>query len=81
MTESLERQILREEAKRDRCWDPRERWRTLQDTMAWADSQQVLPRNSPQSCLSRQRQHESGVSQREHCGPQVAEKPGLYGAQ
>ena len=41
MTEPLSNQIRREDAKRDRCVDPRERWRTMQDTIAWADAQRL----------------------------------------
>ncbi len=37
-----------EEAKRQRCWDPLQRWKVLQETIAWVDSQQAVPRNSPQ---------------------------------
>ena len=44
----------REEQKRERCWEPRERWRVLQETIAWADSQQPIPRNSRQACLANQ---------------------------
>jgi hypothetical protein len=45
-----------EEQKRERCWDVRERWRLLQETIAWVDSQQEIPRNSPAGCLAMQRQ-------------------------
>lgn len=40
-----------EEQKRERHWNPRERWRVLQETIAWADSQQQPPRNSRETCL------------------------------
>ena len=40
-----------EEQKRDACWEPGERWRVLQATIAWVDSQQKVPRNSPTGCL------------------------------
>ena len=46
---------LIEERKRDACWDPVERWRVIQDTIAWVDSQQKVPRNSRRSCLAKQR--------------------------
>jgi len=45
----------REESKRDRCWDPAERWKVLQATIAWIDAQQTIPRNSPAGCLAAQR--------------------------
>jgi hypothetical protein len=43
-----------EEQKRERCWDPRQRWQVLQQTIDWVDSQQPVPRNSRQGCLARQ---------------------------
>jgi hypothetical protein len=46
--------VRREEEKRERCWDARERWRVLQQTIAWVDSQQPMPRNSRKACLSNQ---------------------------
>jgi hypothetical protein len=44
----------REEEKRERCWDPRARWRIIQESIRWVDSQQVVPRNSRQACLANQ---------------------------
>jgi hypothetical protein len=46
--------IQREEEKRLHCWDARERWRVLQQTITWVEAQQRVPRNSRQSCLARQ---------------------------
>jgi hypothetical protein len=43
-----------EQAKRDRCWDSAERWRVLQETITWVDSQQSVPRNSRAGCLAAQ---------------------------
>lgn len=34
-----------EEARRERNWDARERWRILQETIAWAESQATARRN------------------------------------
>ena len=51
----LSRLIQQEEAKRDRCVDPREQWKVLQATIAWVDSQQEVPRNSMAGCLAAQR--------------------------
>jgi hypothetical protein len=48
--------IAREEQKRDACWDPVERWKVLQQTIAWVDSQQAIPRNSPRGCLQHQQE-------------------------
>ena len=36
MNDDLKR---REEAKRDAHWNPVERWRLIQETIAWADAQ------------------------------------------
>ncbi len=47
----------REEEKRERNWDPVQRWQVLMETIAWADSQAAVPRNSRESCLQRQRKH------------------------
>jgi hypothetical protein len=44
----------REEAKRERCWDAVQRWKAFQETIAFVDSQQPVPRNSRASCLARQ---------------------------
>ena len=73
MMEPLPSQIRREEAKRDRCVDPRERWRTMQDMIAWADAQQKPPRNSIPSCLERQRRHAGGLGRQATDGTRVAE--------
>jgi hypothetical protein len=51
MTDS---QKKNEELKRERCWDSQKRWETLQETIAWVDSQQPVPRNSPQGALAKQ---------------------------
>jgi hypothetical protein len=47
--------IRREEAKRDRMWDPAERWRMIEEMIDWADSQKPVPRNSKEGCLAAQR--------------------------
>jgi hypothetical protein len=51
MTPDLKR---REEAKRERHWDPAVRWRVLQETITWAEAQLPVPRNSKQACLREQ---------------------------
>lgn len=40
-----------EEQKRERNWNPLMRWKVLQETIAWVDSQQPVPRNSRTACL------------------------------
>jgi hypothetical protein len=36
---------LREELKRERMWNPAERWRVIQDTITWAEAQATVGRN------------------------------------
>ncbi len=45
----------REEQKREANWDAAERWRVLQETIAWADSQAFIPRNLSARCLELQK--------------------------
>ena len=80
MTEPLSNQIRSEEAKRERCVDPRERWRALQETIVWADAQQKSPRNSIQSCLERQRHWVATLSRRESSEFRVAEDRSAFGS-
>ncbi|HEY4759634.1 MAG TPA: hypothetical protein VIH42_03550 [Thermoguttaceae bacterium] len=47
--------LRREEAKRNRMWDPIKRWQMIQDMITWADAQRPIPRNSRQGCLANQR--------------------------
>jgi len=44
-----------EERKRERHWDPLQRWLVLQDTITWAESQATVRRNTPARCLELQR--------------------------
>jgi len=48
MTDDLKRL---EEEKRERNWDTVEWWRIIQETIAWADAQQPIQRNTPEACL------------------------------
>ncbi|MBI3986668.1 MAG: hypothetical protein HY343_07105 [Lentisphaerae bacterium] len=43
-----------EEAKRDRCWNPRRRWKALIATLLWAEAQAESPRNTPANRLREQ---------------------------
>ncbi len=45
----------REEEKRDANWDSAQRWRVLQETITWAESQATVRRNTPERCLELQR--------------------------
>ena len=44
-----------EERKREAHWDPAERWRVIQEMIAWADSQATVGRNTRERCLELQR--------------------------
>jgi len=44
-----------EERKREASWDAAQRWRVLQETITWAESQATVRRNTPQKCLELQR--------------------------
>jgi hypothetical protein len=50
----------REEEKREACWDLAERWRVLQETIAWVDAQAPVSRNSREKCLELQAKHRQG---------------------
>jgi len=52
---NLDDLLRREEAKRNAHWNPAERWRVIQETIAWADAQAPVPRNSKARCLELQR--------------------------
>ena len=49
-----------EERKREANWNAAQRWRVLQDTITWAESQAVVRRNTPQKCLELQKARLSG---------------------
>ena len=55
MTDSLSELIQREQAKRDRNWDPSERWQAYLNTLAWAESQATVRRNTKEACLAHQK--------------------------
>ena len=44
-----------EERKRERCWDARDRWRVLQETITWAEAQETVQRGSPANRLVEER--------------------------
>lgn len=54
MTDPLSELIAAEEAKRERNWDPKRRWQVIQETIAWAEAQQTVRRNTPAACLAEQ---------------------------
>ena len=46
----------REESKREKAFDPVERWKAIQETITWAEAQQNPPRNSKEKCLDLEKQ-------------------------
>jgi hypothetical protein len=49
-------ELQRERQKREAHWDPAERWRVIQNMIAWADAQSTGGRNTKQRCLQLQRE-------------------------
>ena len=45
----------REETKRERAWDPAQRWQLVQGTITWAESQPGVSRNHPASRWAEER--------------------------
>lgn len=44
-----------EHERRERAWQPADRWQAIQETIRWAESQATAHRNTPQSCIERER--------------------------
>jgi hypothetical protein len=44
-----------EHERRERAWQPAARWQAIQETIRWAESQATARRNTPQSCIERER--------------------------
>jgi hypothetical protein len=51
MNDSLAALLAAEEAKRNAAWTPAERWRVIQETIAWADQQRTVRRNTKETAL------------------------------
>jgi hypothetical protein len=54
MIESFSELVGREQAKRERNWEAKQRWRVIQDTITWAESQPTVRRNTKEACLANQ---------------------------
>jgi hypothetical protein len=52
----FEQLVAREEHKRDNQWDPASRWRSIQETISWAEQQATVRRNTPEACRIAERQ-------------------------
>ena len=50
----------REEQKREVAWDPAVRWRAIQETIAWAEAQRTVRRNTREACLRLQAEKLAG---------------------
>lgn len=55
MNDPLSRLIQEEEAKRLRNWDSALRWKVIQETITWAETQTSVRRNTKEACLANQR--------------------------
>ena len=51
MNNNLTALLAVEEAKRNAAWSPAERWRVIQETIAWAEQQQTVRRNTKETAL------------------------------
>lgn len=47
--------VLHEHEKRERAWTLAARWRAIQETIAWAEAQATVKRNTPAACIERER--------------------------
>jgi hypothetical protein len=54
LNEDFQKLLAEEAAKRDRNWDPAERWKAIQGTIAWAEQQRTVRRNTREACLANQ---------------------------
>jgi hypothetical protein len=63
MSDEFQALKRREEEKRERCWDPLQRWIALQETITWAESQSTVQRNTPKKCLALERTKLSAMAQ------------------
>lgn len=53
-------QVACEHDRRERAWQPAERWQAIQETIRWAESQATARRNTPRSCIERERRFREG---------------------
>lgn len=44
-----------EHERRELVWHPAVRWQAIQETIRWAESQATARRNTPRSCIERER--------------------------
>lgn len=50
-----------EHERRERAWQPAARWLAIQETIRWAESQATARRNTPRSCIERERRLREGL--------------------
>ena len=58
----------REHERRERAWQPAARWQAIQETIRWAESQATARRNTPQSCIERERRIRLQLEERQGLG-------------
>ena len=44
--------MQREQLKREQTWDASQRWSVLLETIAWAEAQPTVRRNTPERCIA-----------------------------
>jgi hypothetical protein len=54
----------REEEKREKCWDPLQRWLVIQEMITWAESLPTVRRNTPARCLELQTRLAAALARR-----------------
>jgi hypothetical protein len=63
-------------AKRLRNWDRVELWQVLQQTIAWAEQQATVRRNTPEACLHEQQRKLSRLRGEKVIPPEVDRSSG-----
>ena len=58
----------REHERRERVWQPAARWQAIQETICWAESQATARRNTPQSCIERERRLKRQLGEAQRLG-------------
>jgi hypothetical protein len=52
--DNLQNLVQSENAKRERNWDPVQRWDVIQATLTWGEQQRTVLRNTPAACRANQ---------------------------
>ena len=75
MTDPFSQLLAAEEAKRERNWDSALRWKVIQETIRWAETQRTVRRNTPAACLAEQERKLAALRPKEGpTGPPAVEQ-------